>query len=80
MIDAMPSILKSRADAVYVVLGATHPNLVRREGEAYREGLMARARALGVEQHVSVPEPLRGSGYVARFHLDVRRLRHAVSE
>ena len=52
MIDAMPSILKSRADAVYVVLGATHPNLVRREGEAYREGLMARARALGVERHV----------------------------
>ena len=29
MIDAMPSILKSRADAIYVVLGATHPNLVR---------------------------------------------------
>jgi glycosyltransferase involved in cell wall biosynthesis len=52
MIDAMPSILKSRADAVYVVLGATHPNLVRREGEAYREGLMARARVLGVEQQV----------------------------
>ena len=52
MIDAMPSILKSRADAVYVVLGATHPNLVRREGEAYRESLMARARALGVEKHV----------------------------
>src|SRR6202041_2373368 len=52
MIDAMPSILKSRADAVYVVLGATHPNLVRREGEAYREALMARASALGVAQHV----------------------------
>jgi glycosyltransferase involved in cell wall biosynthesis len=52
MIDAMPSILKSRPDAVYVVLGATHPNLVRREGEGYRESLMARARALGVEDHV----------------------------
>jgi glycosyltransferase involved in cell wall biosynthesis len=52
MLDAMPSILKSRADAMYVVLGATHPNLVRREGEAYRQSLMARARALGVEQHV----------------------------
>jgi glycosyltransferase involved in cell wall biosynthesis len=52
MIDAMPSILKSRPDAVYVVLGATHPNLVRREGEAYREALMARASALGVAQHV----------------------------
>src|SRR5213079_3414390 len=52
MIDAMPSILQSRADAVYVVLGATHPNLVRDQGEAYRESLMTRVRELGVENHV----------------------------
>jgi glycosyltransferase involved in cell wall biosynthesis len=52
MIDAMPSILKRRPDAVYVVLGATHPNLVRDRGEAYRESLMARVRELGVEDHV----------------------------
>ena len=52
MIDAMPAILRSRPDAVYVVLGATHPNLVRREGEAYRNGLRARARQLGIEEHV----------------------------
>ena len=53
MIDAMPSILQSRPDALYVVLGATHPNLVQREGEAYRERLMARVRALGLEEHVA---------------------------
>lgn len=52
MIDAMPSILKSRADAVYVVLGATHPNLVRDQGEAYRESLQTRVRELGIEDHV----------------------------
>ena len=52
MIDAMPSILKSRPDAVYVVLGATHPNLVRDQGEAYRESLVARVHKLGVEEHV----------------------------
>ena len=52
MIDAMPVILKSRPDAVYVVLGATHPNLVRDRGEAYREGLLARVRALGIAEHV----------------------------
>src|SRR5260370_29299634 len=52
MIDAMPSILKRRADAAYVVLGATHPNLVRDQGEAYRESLMARVRELGVEDDV----------------------------
>ena len=45
MIDAMPSILKSRPDAVYVVLGATHPNLVRRAGRGLpREPHGARAR------------------------------------
>ena len=52
MIDAMPSILKRRADAVYVVLGATHPNLVRDQGEAHRESLMTRVRELGIENHV----------------------------
>jgi len=52
VIDAMPLILKSRPDAIYVVLGATHPNLVRQEGEAYRESLMARAAALGVQENV----------------------------
>ena len=52
MIEAMPAILKSRADAVYVVLGATHPNLVRREGETYRESLKKRTRELGIEAHV----------------------------
>jgi len=52
MIDAMPSILKRRADAIYVVLGATHPNLVRDHGETYRKGLMARVRELDIEDRV----------------------------
>jgi glycosyltransferase involved in cell wall biosynthesis len=52
MIDAMPSILKRRPGAVYVVLGATHPNLVRDQGEAYRESLMTRVRELGIEKQV----------------------------
>src|SRR6185503_16734716 len=46
------AILQSRPDAVYVVLGATHPNLVREQGEAYRESLVTRARDVGVEDHV----------------------------
>ena len=52
MIDAMPQILRTSTAAVYVVLGATHPNLILDQGEAYRDGLMARVRALGVEDHV----------------------------
>jgi glycosyltransferase involved in cell wall biosynthesis len=52
MIDAMPLILESSPDAVYVVLGATHPNLIRNQGEAYRDSLIARVQALGIENHV----------------------------
>lgn len=52
VIDAMPSILKSRPETVYVVLGATHPNLVREQGESYRESLQARVRELGIEDSV----------------------------
>lgn len=52
MIDAMPAIIASRPDVLYLVLGATHPNLVREQGEAYRESLVARVRELAVEDHV----------------------------
>ena len=52
MIDAMPTILQSRPNAVYVVLGATHPNLLRDHGEAYRESLVARVDKLGIQDHV----------------------------
>jgi glycosyltransferase involved in cell wall biosynthesis len=52
MLDAMPGIIESCPNAVYVILGATHPNLVRQQGEAYRDGLMARVRELGIQDHV----------------------------
>jgi glycosyltransferase involved in cell wall biosynthesis len=52
MLDAMPGIIKSCPNVVYVILGATHPNLVLQQGEAYRDGLMARVRQLGIKDHV----------------------------
>src|SRR6202522_3824079 len=53
VIDAMPAIIARCPNAMYVVLGATHPNLVLREGEAYRESLVARVHELGIESHVA---------------------------
>ncbi|MBI2187292.1 MAG: glycosyltransferase family 4 protein [Acidobacteria bacterium] len=48
VVDALPAILAAQPDTVYVVLGATHPHIVEREGEAYRLMLEARGRHLGV--------------------------------
>jgi glycosyltransferase involved in cell wall biosynthesis len=52
VIDALPAILATHPDTVYIVLGATHPHVAEREGEAYRLMLEARARQLGVGGHM----------------------------
>lgn len=52
VIDALPTILARFPDAVYIVLGATHPHVRERHGESYRVMLEARALRLGVDANV----------------------------
>lgn len=52
MIEAMPAVIADVPEAVYVVMGATHPHLLREAGEAYRESLIERVRKLGITDHV----------------------------
>ena len=51
-IEALPEIVKRHPNVVYLVLGATHPHLVAREGESYRLGLERLAEDRGVKEHV----------------------------
>jgi glycosyltransferase involved in cell wall biosynthesis len=52
VIAALPAIVAAHPDVLYCIVGATHPNLLAREGEAYRERLKALAHDLGVEAHI----------------------------
>jgi glycosyltransferase involved in cell wall biosynthesis len=52
VIQAMPSILASHSNAVYLIAGATHPQIRAREGDRYRLELQALAKDLGVEQQI----------------------------
>ncbi len=51
-IDALPAVVARHPAACFVVVGATHPELLRREGEAYRDALVARGEALGMTSHI----------------------------
>src|SRR5260221_13901152 len=52
VLNALPQILQEFPDLVYIVLGATHPNLVRDHGEAYRFSLERLARKNKVQKNV----------------------------
>ena len=51
-IQALPEIIRHHPNVVYLVLGATHPHLLAREGETYRLSLERLADDLGVKDHV----------------------------
>jgi glycosyltransferase involved in cell wall biosynthesis len=51
-IEALPEIVRRHPNVVYLVLGATHPQLLANEGERYRLGLKRLAEEIGVKGHV----------------------------
>ena len=52
VIQALPQILSKHKNVVYIVAGATHPHILRREGDKYRDSLQALAKKVGVESQV----------------------------
>lgn len=57
VIDALPAIIAAYPNTTYVIVGATHPDVRLRDGEAYRISLAKRAAELGVTSNVRfVPE------------------------
>ena len=52
VIQALPQILSKHNNVVYIVAGATHPHILRREGDNYRASLQALAKEIGVESQV----------------------------
>src|SRR6476660_8887101 len=52
VIQSLPQILAKHKNVVYIVAGATHPHILRREGDRYRSYLQDLAKEVGVESNV----------------------------
>jgi glycosyltransferase involved in cell wall biosynthesis len=51
-LDALPAIIKQNPDTMFLIMGKTHPEVVKIEGERYREMLMAKVEEMGLQSHV----------------------------
>lgn len=53
VLRALPEVVRSIPNLVYIIVGATHPRLLQEHGEAYRQELERLAQELGIRRHVS---------------------------
>ncbi len=69
IIEALPAIFQRHPDAVYLLLGETHPEVKAREGEAYRESLKRRVDELGIAHRVHFVNHYMSDDEVVRWLL-----------
>jgi len=67
VIRALPQILSKHKNVVYMVAGATHPHILRREGDKYRASLQALAKEVGVEPQVIFHDRFASPEEMAEF-------------
>ncbi len=51
-VEALPEVVKKFPDVIYLIIGVTHPSVLRTEGEAYRNELAQRINELGLSKNV----------------------------
>ncbi|MFA5927018.1 MAG: glycosyltransferase [Patescibacteria group bacterium] len=51
-IEALPKVVAQYPKTTYLIIGATHPNILKREGESYRNSLLDLAKTKGVSDNV----------------------------
>jgi glycosyltransferase involved in cell wall biosynthesis len=66
-LDALPAVVAEHPAVCYVIVGATHPELVRAEGESYRLRLVAQVQALGIGDHVQFVDRFVGRVELTRW-------------
>lgn len=51
-LDALPAVIHNNPDVLFLIIGKTHPTVLKQEGELYRTALETKIKASGLQQHV----------------------------
>ena len=51
-LDALPMVIEQHPEVLFLILGKTHPSIVKQEGESYREMLHTKVQTLKIENNV----------------------------
>ena len=66
-IGSMPAVVAAHPTALYVIVGATHPEVRDRDGEAHRTSLVQRIERLGLKDHVQLVDRFVGRVELTRW-------------
>lgn len=67
VLDALPAVVAAHPTVCYVIAGATHPDMLLAQGEAYRQSLQDKVAALGLEQNVLFHDRFMGRTELLRW-------------
>jgi glycosyltransferase involved in cell wall biosynthesis len=66
-LDALPAVVAEHPETMYIIVGATHPDVVLRDAENYRASLAAQVKALGMTKHVRFVDTFVGRVEMTRW-------------
>jgi glycosyltransferase involved in cell wall biosynthesis len=66
-IEAMGKLKENHPEALYLIIGKTHPNILRQEGEGYRAELREQTRKLGLEENVKFVDEFLDKGKLVQY-------------
>jgi glycosyltransferase involved in cell wall biosynthesis len=69
MIRAMQEVRQEQPEALYLIVGKTHPELIKRDGEAYRKSLWQLVQDLDLDEHVAFVDEYLSQAHIVEYLL-----------
>ena len=66
-VEALPEIVKEHPEILYLIIGETHPEVRKQEGETYRQALLDKVESIGLEKNVRFVNRFLGENELVNY-------------